>query len=933
MPDNTIQVAVTATAEQAKKEFAATSAAAGDMASSIQGLASPLANINSQLAAQTEVLQAVRASLEEMAAAATHAKQAEREAEEETVSFRERLREMGTEAKETAEKVLELASAARLGQGASASLAGGIGAVGAAFGGGIIVHELTEMLNRVKENAIEMDHLALATGMAIPQLVGLTQSMVEQGASAGNINMIVSKLSSSMQAARDPSSKQAEAFRELGINTANWAHELPPLISVLEAMATHLHGSTQALQDNANMREVAGRNTVQLTAFLKESGEQLGANVAAHDAYGQSVAHAAEAALELQRIEAKMAEQWNTLASDNLPFVINSLKYLTDAWIVLKFEIGTAASYGTAAFMSMAEVASGFNDVLAGIVTGNLERLKNGFKELHPTDVIIDQFRAAAADTAKSYTEAWKQIDDLWKKPMHIGREEGDTNTEFQNKRFAKAQQQAREEEITAEENHNLEVLALERSLTEELLKLRVIGLEEATSALIRSTQDELAIRQDAIQKKIAIYAKDPDETAKVAKLEGEKTAAMDKAAKDQQAILQKGTEDFARYNEELRKLYDAMNTERSKATKHLQDEMDKEFFSRTEAAFKIFEAHEKANTELEVAELEHNMRVLEMDRDLALNRAKLAGAGVQTQLDLLNKYDSQISALQEKITAAKAAGIFTGPVNPNAELDRAKVTSQGQQAADRLASEHGRKVQEITSQTEQSFNKMFGQMNAQFSSAMHNWVSGTQSFGQAFRQMNANMVSTWINSLAVMGLKWVEHHLLLKAVELGWHELQSILHIRSNEQKVAADTAGAAATAPIRLSEILGAAAVGAANAMAATAVIPFVGPELAPAAGTAMFSSIMAWAPVAAFEGGGLTGSSEMMALLHPREMVLPRNLSEGIQGMIQNGGGSGGGDMHVHYHAFKGETPDSIARNKGEILKIVKEGIRSGRLVYQS
>lgn len=48
----------------------------------------------------------------------------------------------------------------------------------------------------------------------------------------------------------------------------------------------------------------------------------------------------------------------------------------------------------------------------------------------------------------------------------------------------------------------------------------------------------------------------------------------------------------------------------------------------------------------------------------------------------------------------------------------------------------------------------------------------------------------------------------------------------------------------------------------------------------------------------GGGLGGArGGILSILHPHEMVLPRHLSEGVQGMINGGGAKGGGPSSIH------------------------------------
>ncbi|HVC50976.1 MAG TPA: hypothetical protein VND87_03035 [Stellaceae bacterium] len=93
-------------------------------------------------------------------------------------------------------------------------------------------------------------------------------------------------------------------------------------------------------------------------------------------------------------------------------------------------------------------------------------------------------------------------------------------------------------------------------------------------------------------------------------------------------------------------------------------------------------------------------------------------------------------------------------------------------------------------------------------------------------------------------------------------------------------------------------------------------------------------------AFAGGGIVPSAARgwalpnfagarPALLHAREMVLPAPISEGLQGMIAQGGGSG--DMHLHFHgpsdgpAVERWFTGLMARNPG----VVRNMLRSNAL----
>ena len=61
----------------------------------------------------------------------------------------------------------------------------------------------------------------------------------------------------------------------------------------------------------------------------------------------------------------------------------------------------------------------------------------------------------------------------------------------------------------------------------------------------------------------------------------------------------------------------------------------------------------------------------------------------------------------------------------------------------------------------------------------------------------------------------------------------------------------------------------------------------------------------------GGMINGMGATLAMLHSREMVLPAHLSDGIQGMIAQGGGRGGGNMaNLHYSP----TINTASRSRG-------------------
>lgn len=86
----------------------------------------------------------------------------------------------------------------------------------------------------------------------------------------------------------------------------------------------------------------------------------------------------------------------------------------------------------------------------------------------------------------------------------------------------------------------------------------------------------------------------------------------------------------------------------------------------------------------------------------------------------------------------------------------------------------------------------------------------------------------------------------------------------------------------------------------------------------------------------GGMVLGGSATFAILHPREMVLPAPLSEGIQSAIGGGrfGQTSGGDVHVHIGSIQGAAGVDLRRElerfADRIGDIVRDQHRANRFL---
>ncbi len=111
------------------------------------------------------------------------------------------------------------------------------------------------------------------------------------------------------------------------------------------------------------------------------------------------------------------------------------------------------------------------------------------------------------------------------------------------------------------------------------------------------------------------------------------------------------------------------------------------------------------------------------------------------------------------------------------------------------------------------------------------------------------------------------------------------------------------------------------------------------------AVATEIDATSHLLAFESGGIVpsaaggmvlGGRGTLAILHPREMVLPAPLSEGIQSAISGGrlGEQSGGDVHIHIGSIHGGNAVDVRREldrfADRIGDIVREQHRAGRFL---
>jgi hypothetical protein len=198
----------------------------------------------------------------------------------------------------------------------------------------------------------------------------------------------------------------------------------------------------------------------------------------------------------------------------------------------------------------------------------------------------------------------------------------------------------------------------------------------------------------------------------------------------------------------------------------------------------------------------------------------------------------------------------------------------------------------------------------------LNSWIRGQKSFGEAMAETWNNTVMLVIQYFEQMAAVWISEHLIMAAVKKAFGVGEKVSNVESG-----ISNAALAATAAF-------------ASVMAA---LPFpANVAAAPAVASATLAQGIAFATVGSFARGGVL-DQDMVMFGHKREMMLPADLSIGLQSLIRSGrttqGGPAGRALNLTYApTMIGDRHYSkkLARQQSdEFIRITKQAVRFGKL----
>jgi hypothetical protein len=217
-----------------------------------------------------------------------------------------------------------------------------------------------------------------------------------------------------------------------------------------------------------------------------------------------------------------------------------------------------------------------------------------------------------------------------------------------------------------------------------------------------------------------------------------------------------------------------------------------------------------------------------------------------------------------------------------NDEANYRKTLDAKLAATQKHATDVAKLEEQSATATQKAWQTAISPISSAFSTSVNGMIQGTTTWQSAMARMADSVLAKFLDMGVQMVTKWAAN----EAARIASTESAStILQALGLQDLLAAKTTSTTEV----VSDIGAQAAAAAAGAYAATAAIPFVGPELAPAAAAEAYASVMAFEGMASAAGGFYQVPGDMVANIHKDEMVLPSWAAKGVRSIIDTGQGS--------------------------------------------
>ena len=325
--------------------------------------------------------------------------------------------------------------------------------------------------------------------------------------------------------------------------------------------------------------------------------------------------------------------------------------------------------------------------------------------------------------------------------------------------------------------------------------------------------------------------------------------------------------------------------------------------------------------------------------------RAQLAGLGdiaqqAQSQLNAATgQIGNGVGALQTK--AADLAGSIGVGVAPSGGLGDVSSLLQASSASDnrndvatdenlwneelvayqRFQSEKENLDSRAVQTSQRTWQSLMQPIQRAFDTSITGMILGTTTLQKAVANIAQSILAEFVNLGVKMVTNWIASELAMStATEAG------------AAARTAASGEGMAAGLAIKAANAIKSIATDSAQAF--SGIFAFLAPIMGPAAAgpaAAGEATVMAAASGIASAAGGWMVPSDQLAMVHQNEMILPANISQGLQNMISANGGAGAGAVVVNVSAIDSQDVKRFFQSNGSLLvNAVNKAMRNGSML---
>jgi hypothetical protein len=322
--------------------------------------------------------------------------------------------------------------------------------------------------------------------------------------------------------------------------------------------------------------------------------------------------------------------------------------------------------------------------------------------------------------------------------------------------------------------------------------------------------------------------------------------------------------------------------------------------------------------------------------------RAQLAGLGdiaqqAQSQLNAATgQIGTGIGALQTKaadlagsigasMTSSSGIGdtssvVQASPASDNRDEAAAdeKVWGEELLAYQKFQSDKEKLDLQSSQTSQRTWQSLMQPIQRAFDTSITGMILGTTTLQKAVANIAQSILAEFVNLGVKMVTNWLASELAMTtATEAG------------AAARTAADGEGMAAGLAIKATNAIKSIATDSAQAF--SGIFAFLAPIMGPAAAgpaAAGEATVMAAAGGIASAAGGWMVPSDQLAMVHQNEMILPANISQGLQNMISANGGAGAGAVVVNVSAIDSQDVKRFFQSNGSLLvNALNKAMRNG------